>query len=123
MWQIRIKAFLLDLDYLTEKSIKTQHECQIGKWIAGNTNTEFMNLTEMQRLIQIHENLHNTLTIAIRYKNDNLNDDAQEAYETIEQISGIFVRLLDKIELKWKKAQMQNTETPEKNNKVDSANN
>ena len=98
MWMINMKAYLLGVEDFKAENIAKHTDCDLGKWIYGYAITEFKGNSHFDELEKIHQELHKTIVDIIQLKEENKLIEANSAFNSLEEISGRILQLLDVLE-------------------------
>ena len=112
MWRMKLKAFLLDLDDLSEKEITSSNDCILGKWINEYGWEAYKDHPEMKEFVDLHERIHDIVSEMPNLKKANKLKEAQKKYEQLERESDELINLLEKLQEK-EEAKEKNLERQE----------
>jgi methyl-accepting chemotaxis protein len=98
MWMINMKAYLLGVEDFKAENIAKHTDCDLGKWIYGYAISEFKGNQHFDELEKIHQELHKTIVDIIKLKEANELESANKAFNSLEEISGRILNLLDVLE-------------------------
>jgi len=99
-WKTRLKHFLDGSEKLTAAHVVSHKECDLGKWLYGNGMKQYGDLREMQKMEEVHEQMHCYIgEIIQQYNNGNI-AEAEDLFAEVEKCSDTVVRCLHNVENK-----------------------
>ena len=110
MWKMKLKAFLLDLDELEESQITSSDNCILGQWINNYGWEAFKDYPEMEKFVNLHENIHQIVSTMPDLKRNNKHQEAWKKLQELEQESDKLIDLLDILRQKEEKVEKEKEE-------------
>ena len=98
MWMINMKAYLLNVEDFKAENVAKHTDCDLGKWIYGYAIDAFNGNSHFDELEKIHQELHRTIVNIIQLKEAGSLEEANQAFTSLEEISGRILQLLDVLE-------------------------
>ena len=98
MWMINMKAYLLNVEDFKAENIAKHTDCDLGKWIYGYAIDAFKGNSHFDELEKIHQELHKTIVNIIHLKEAEKLEEANSAFNSLEEISGKILLILDVLE-------------------------
>jgi len=105
---MKLIAFLLDLEDLTEQEVISPNSCILGKWINEYGWEAYKDYPEMQDLVDLHNKVHEIVSEILNLKKDKKLSEANKRYKELEKESDKLINLLK--ELKEKEERRQSGE-------------
>lgn len=96
-WKFRLRSFLDGIEEMSLGEAVSHRDCDFGKWLYSEGLDQYSNLTEMQRLEKIHEELHTHVRSVIELKNSGNPEQAEAEYQKVADTSAEVTRLIDSI--------------------------
>jgi methyl-accepting chemotaxis protein len=99
-WRQRIRDFLDGAKALTHEEAVSHRDCALGKWLYSSGLELYGHIDDMKVMEGEHETLHSTIREIIDLKHQGKDQEAEQRYKEIEQLSGKIVGLLKAVERK-----------------------
>lgn len=100
-WRARLRGFLDGRASLHEQEAVSHHDCVLGKWYYSEGLQRYGQLDAMKALEQPHSELHRLIRDIIQLKSQDREQEAEQAYRRVEDLSGRIIGLLDQVESEY----------------------
>jgi methyl-accepting chemotaxis protein len=97
-WKTKLRSFLDGQSTLTEAQAVSHRHCDFGKWYYSEGLKHFSNNQAIIAVEKPHEELHKIIKQIIEHKNAGRNQEAEQTYLKVAQLSEQIVSLLDEAE-------------------------
>lgn len=104
LWKMKLKRFLEDRETLTEETLVSYRNCELGKWLYSEGLKNYKGVPEIHQLERVHTDLHNLVKKVVRLKHGGSQLRAEQEYEKLGALSDEIITLLTVIEQEVKKA-------------------
>ncbi len=98
-WKTKLRSFLDGKASLSMDQAVSHHHCAFGKWYYSEGLQNYGDLSALQDVEKPHEELHELIKVIIDYKNKGMNQEAEQAYQRVAEVSQQIVSLLDEAEI------------------------
>ncbi len=98
LWKARLRAFLDGEETMSEVEAVSHHDCDLGKWLYSEGMKKYGHLPDMQRLAQIHAEMHGLIRDVISKHNQGASTEAEAVLTRVEKYSDRIVELLTNLE-------------------------
>jgi methyl-accepting chemotaxis protein len=98
IWEIKLGAYIKDIEIINEDEIICHDCCILGKWLYGYGLEKYKDLPDIKKLEEKHIKLHKVAKKIIILKKKGLIEEAFAELDKIKIISEKIIDLLDKLE-------------------------
>lgn len=97
-WKTRLRNFLDGKEALTQSQAVSHRDCDLGKWLYSEGMDKYGHIGEMQKLEQLHKEMHGLIIDIIQQQEAGNSDQAETFYSQVTTLSGQIVDLLTAVE-------------------------
>ncbi|MCV6588198.1 MAG: methyl-accepting chemotaxis protein [Marinobacterium sp.] len=97
-WKSRLRSYLDGKSHLSHEEAVSHRDCSFGKWFYSEGLKTYRNIPEIQRIEAPHTELHRLVGCVIDCREAGDNEQAEQHYERVSELSGEIVELLNAIE-------------------------
>lgn len=97
-WRLKLRSFLDGKKNLSETELISHLDCKLGKWLYSKGLAKYGEIPNMQKLEEVHIELHATTKQIMKMHLAGNTRDAEKEYRKLEQLSEEIVSLLNFME-------------------------